>query len=356
MGFSFFSNKKQVERATAAASKMNYLAASSVEAAGANEARNIAAEEAKGNIFAALGQPGTYEPGSGVGTMGDGSTNMYDENAGADEGILKMGGGRATRDLASSKRAGIIDPEGYANKTIGTTPFKIRSKLTAEAYQLLNREGEEWDRLENSTLGNIYEGAALQLRAAQRQINNDLAKGSGARSSARAMAARINVAESAHQARVQETWRANLDLHNYIRSNAERVQQGNISYTESLPGLNGAYRSAMQSVAALKISANEKAAIIAGESYEIRASQQAVNFGGKLLEAVTMAAVSGVMDKGAVAMGGVLDDYSTANPDTFLGGAAGFAGDVLSNDGKGLDVDFTDANAAALNRDTSGGE
>jgi hypothetical protein len=44
------------------------------------------------------------------------------------------------------------------------------------------------------------------------------------------------------------------------------------------------------------VSASEKAAIIAGEAYEIRASQQARDIGGKLVEAVVLAAASSALD------------------------------------------------------------
>ncbi len=343
MGIEIFSNKKAIERATAAASKMNYLSASGVEASRAQTERDIKGEQAATNVFNALGQEGTFEPGSGTGSYGTGQTGMYETDNMPSDDLRKLGGGKATRDLIGTARTGIIDPEGYANAAIGSIPFKIRSKQTAEAFQLLNKEGAEWDMLENSTLGAIHEGAALQLRDTMRLLRNNHAKGGTARRTAIAEFGEIQAAEMAMQARVQETWRANLELHSYIRQNADRVQAGNISYVQSLPGLNASYRSAMQANTAMMVAANEKAAIIAGESYEIRASQVARNVGGKLLEGVIMAAASSVFDKGSTAVGDFLtaqgsgvDDDGNRNPDTMWGSTSTFLGGVVHQTGKNI--------------------
>jgi hypothetical protein len=301
-----FSNEKAIKQAKEAAGQMQQGAIYGMEAADAANARILAGEAAASNIFNAMGQPGTFEPGSGAGTYGGGETNLFDTSAMPNQTFKQMGsfGGRKQLNIP---REGVIDPEGYANATIGSIPFKMRSKMTAEAYQLLNKEGPEWDMLENSTLGQIHEGAALQLRDTIRQLKNNYAKGGTARRTAVNEFGAIQAAERAHQMKANETWQANLRLHDYIRQNADRVQAGNISYVNSLPGLNQAYRESMTKTAALMISAGEKAAIIAGEAYEIRAQQKAVNFGTTLLEAGITMAVSKALDSGPSALAGMGD-------------------------------------------------
>ncbi len=298
-----FSNKKAIKQAKEAAGAQQKASIYGMEAADAANARILAGEEAAANVFGALGQEGTFEPGSGTGTYGTGETNLFDTGAMPNQDFKKLGP-YANKASFKTPREGVIDPEGYANATIGTIPFKMRSKQTAEAYQLLNKEGAEWDMLENSTLGTIHEGAALQLRDTLRQLKNNYAKGGTARRTAVNEFGAIQAAERAHMMKTQETWQANLRLHDYVRQNADRVQAGNISYVNSLPGLNKEYRAAMQASASLMVSAAEKAAIIAGESYEIRASQQAQNFGSKLLEAGIMAAVSSALSSDALGAAG----------------------------------------------------
>ena len=336
-----FSNSKQIKEAKEAAGAMQQAGMYGMEAADAANARILAGEAAATNIFNAMGQPGTFEPGSGTGSYGEGETNVFETDAMPNQDFKKMGP-YANKGMFKTPREGVIDPEGYANATIGSIPFKMRSKMTAEAYQMLNKEGAEWDMLENSTLGQIHEGAALQLRDTLRQLRNSYAKGGTARRTAVNELGAIQAAERAHQAQTSETWRANIELHNYVRMNADRVQQGNISYVNSLPGLNQAYRDSMTKTANLMVSASEKAAIIAGQSYDIRAQQQAVNFGTKLLEAGIMMAVSSALDGGPSAL---------ANAGDYI---AGFGG---TGEGAGITGQFTDllgGGVKAMGGDTSG--
>ena len=322
-----FSNKKGIREAKEAAGQQQQASIYGMEAADAASARILAGEEAKTNIFNALGQPGTFEPGSGTGNYGTGETNSYDTEAMPNQDFKKFasyGGGKQLK----TPREGVIDPEGYANATIGSLPFKMRSKMTAQAYQLLNKEGAEWDMLENSTLGTIHEGAALQLRDTIRQLKNNYAKGGTARRAAMNEFGEIQAAERAHTMKTQESWQANLRLHDYIQQNADRVQAGNISYVDSLPGLNTAYRESMTKTAALMVSAGEKAAIIAGEAYEIRASQSAVNFGTKLMEAGIMAVASAALN------GDYNDAFASAGQ--YIAGFGGTGADA------GIGGQFTD--------------
>ena len=361
-----FSNKKAIREAKEAAGQQQQASIYGLEAADAANARILAGEEAKTNIFNALGQPGTFEPGSGTGTYGTGETNTYDTEAMPNQDLKKLasyGGGKQLK----TPRKGVIDPEGYANATIGSLPFKIRSKQTAEAYQLLNKEGEAWDLLENSTLGTIHEGAALQLRDTVRRLKNDYAKGGTARRAAVSEAGMIQAAERAHVMKVQESWQANLRLHDSVRQNADRVQAGNISYVDSLPGLNQEYRAAMTATASLMVSAAEKAAIIAGEAYEIRANEQAVNFGTKLIEAGIMAvassALNGDYNDAFASAGNYIAQWGGTGEgagiggqftDLLGGGVSAIGGDIsLLQDSLGFDsgvggpMNYTDAQAGA---------
>ncbi len=355
-----FSNKKAIRQAKEAAGQQQAAAIYGMEAASAQAARQTAGQEAQANIFNALGQPGTFGPGATTGSYGDGSTNMWDADAIVDQnlsqfatyggkeqfakGKYKKGKGGVPGALGS--RSGIIDPEGYANQVIGSIPFQIRSKQTAEAMQLLNKEGPAWDELENATIGTIHEGAALQLRDTLRQLKNNYAKGGTARRAAVNEFSTILAQERAMQSRVQETWQANLRLHSYVRQNADRVEAGNRSFVENINGLSSAHMAAMQATAALQVEAGKTAGLLAGQAYEIRSYEKAVNFGTSLLEGVIQLAASYVTG----GIGGAL--IASAGEEGAAGtGATGAFGGILG----GLFGEQVDPNKAAEEHLAAGG-
>lgn len=357
-----FSNKKNIRQAKEAAGQQQAASIYGLEATSAQRDRQIAGQEAQANIFNALGQPGTFGPGATTGTYGDGSTNMWDENAVVDQSLSEFatfggkdqfGRGKGKNKKGGKplgKREGIIDPEGYANQVIGSIPFQIRSQQTAEAQQLLNKEGPAWDELENATIGSIHEGAALQLRDTVRQLKNNYAKGGMARRTAINEYSTILAQERAMQSRTQQTWQANLQLHSYVRQNADRVEAGNRSFVENINGLSSAHMAAMQATAALQVEAGKTAGLLAGQAYEIRSSQKAVNFGTNLLEGVIQMAASAVGNMVApglgTAIGGAIGE--AGNPEGEGTGAFTGLGGVLGGLFKGDGTDPTDPDVTGV--------
>ena len=307
-----FSNKKAIREAKEAAGQQQRAMILGLQAADDAKLQTQRIEETKANIFLSMGQPGTFGPGAtgtdfgaATGAGGEGGAvnyNLYDPDVAKNQDFKKLAsyGGK---DLFSGSREGIIDPEGFANAVSQSTGFQIQSQQVAESQQLLNQEGPAWDLLENSTLGQIHEGAALQLRDTLRELKNKFAKGGTARRAAANEFNTILAQERAMRTRVSETWQANLRLHSYVRQNADRVAQGTTRFIDNLPGLNDSYRGAMMETAKLQIFAAENAAKFAGDAYDIRAAQRAQNFGTRLSEAVIMAAVSSAVGKGSAAAG-----------------------------------------------------
>lgn len=143
------------------------------------------------------------------------------------------------------------------------------------------------------------------------------------------------------RARTQEQWQANLRLHDYVRQNADRVEAGNRSFVENINGLSQAHMAAMQATASLQVEAGKTAGLLAGQAYEIRASQQAVNFGETLLEGVIMAAASsvtsGLMSAGGSLLNAAGEYMSDLGEDgTFGGGFANTLGGILTDTGEGF--------------------
>jgi len=324
MALNLFSNSKAIKEAKEAQAQMNRSAAVGMEAADTNRQQLIASEQGKANVFAALGQD-NYQTGTGTGTYGTGQTNMYQTGVKPSEAAKQL----APKLMKKMERQGIIDPEGYANSIIGTTPFKIRSQQTAEAMQLLNREGPAWNDLENATLGSIYQGAAEDYRAQIRELKRQYAKGGSARRTAFNEAMTLKAMDDAHTMVTEQSWQANLRLRDYVNQNADRVQAGNIQFVDTLPGFSEAYRNASQAAASLMVSAAEKAAIISNEAYAVRASERAKNVGSQLLEGVIMAATSSALGKFSGPVGDFISGLGT--PGEFSGKFTNFLGGTISD-------------------------
>ncbi|KKL03746.1 hypothetical protein LCGC14_2623050, partial [marine sediment metagenome] len=308
-----FSNKRNIKRAKEAAGQIQAASIRGMEIADTEKARSIAAEETKFNVLTALGAPGTYGPGApGVSGTGGGGGGIFNTSGGGlseKDQSLKAFGNWGGGDQLKGAREGIIDPNAYTAKLSQSSIFRQQSQQVAESEQLLNREGPLWDRLENSVLGTIHEGAALQLRDATRRLRNDMAKGGTARRTALNEARQMIVDQNAMSMRVKQTWEANIRLNEYVQQNFERVRDGSMKFTDALPGLNDAYRTSMNNTALMAIDATKAAAAMAGEAYDLRMSQQAVNFGTKLAEGLIQAVASAIPGVGPV-----------------LGSAIGYAG------------------------------
>ena len=306
-----FSNSKGIREAKEAAGQQQRAMILGLQAADDAKLNVQRIEETKANIFLAMGQNNTYGAGATGSTYGAGGEggavnyNLYDDDVAKNQDFRKLAsyGGK---DLFSGSREGIIDPDGFANAVSMSTGFQIQSQQVADSQQLLNQEGPAWDLLENSTLGQIHEGAALQLRDTLRELKNKFAKGGTARRTAANEFNTILAQERAMRTRVQETWQANIRLHHYVRANADRVAAGTSRFIDNLPGLNDSYRGAMMETAKLQIFAAENAAKFAGEAYDIRASQQAMNFGTRLLEGVILAAASSAINNVAPGLGNAI--------------------------------------------------
>ncbi len=293
----FFSNKKGIKQAKAVAGTMRYGAATTLEAADANSARNIAAEEAKTEVFSRLGKEGTYGPdaeGSSSGLLPDSYYDTTGTGLSERNQDLRphMAGVKDRDEWLATPREGIIDPEAYADKISQSASFRTQSKQVAESEQLLNQEGPAWDELRNSTTGAINDQSALLLRDTLRQLRNDAAKGGSARRTALNEFNVILAQERAQRVRVENTWKSNLALFDVVRKNADRVQAGTRNFMASLPEVNDAFRNAMNNAAQMQMHAGQVLANVAQNAYAVRQSQQPVDFWNNLAEGAVSAVVS----------------------------------------------------------------
>lgn len=288
-----FSNKTS-KQANQMAKRQQLLGAAEIEGVEAEKARTIAGEQARQRVYGLLGAPGTYEtPGTGGATAGVPTGDIF--GPGGEKSALAKplleGSGLKGEFAKWDSRQGILDPEKYAEDVSKSAAFRIQSRRTAEAEQLLAQEGAEWDKLSNSTYGVIAEGAATQWRDDLRQIRNNAAKGGTARRTALKEAQEMRAQEAANQARVQQTWRANLALHEYVRQNADNVQKMNYEFMDNLPGLRATYQQTMSNLAEMfgKIALPMSATMLQ-VGFQARASHPKTSTVSRIIGAVAGAA------------------------------------------------------------------
>jgi len=339
--FSSSSNKSAKEFSK----KQNVLAAAEIETVSAEQARNIAAEKARANVFGMLGAPGTYgtpgTPGAPAGAQPPGTGDYYQggETFGESGSSLAMaqfrGGGYSPEVAAWKSRAGILDPEKYAAEVGKTSAFRQVSGRIAEAEQLVNREGPMWDMLENSTYGVIAEGMGRQYRDEIREIKNRAASGrqSGARNIAREEASYMMAQERKNQQLTDLTFKANIALFDLTRTNQEKALDMGYKLVDNLPEIRAQYSQTMSNLAGMM---SQTALPMSSEM--MAKGQVMVDAHPKtsILQRViggVVGAAQGALSGGGwggAALGGLLGAMPEANPAIEQGMGAGAAGRELS--------------------------
>jgi hypothetical protein len=322
-----FSNKDEKRDARQFAAQQTYLGAQAQEAVKAQEARVRSAESARGLLQGMLGAPGTYDLPGAAGTTSTPGTAGSIFQSGTDQtafdptaysNITNIGklGRPGKKALAEYEREGVLDPEAYAQQQAGTSEFRMRSRLTGEAEQLLAQEGPAWDMLEQSTLGSIQEGSATQLRETMRDLKSRAAKGGTARRTALNEANQMLARESAARTRINETWQANLRLYDFTRQNAERTMEGNQRWLDNLPQLRTTYQNTMGQLAEMMSSVAIPMTMQASQAGYTAKSAVPQDYTGKMIIGLTTTLI------GAAAGG--------------AGGGSGMMGGLMSSLGQGM--------------------
>lgn len=324
-----FSNAKAKDRARQEAARQGMLSATALEAQKAAQVRTTSAEQAKARVQGLLGAPGTFDlPGAASSTANFSDVFQSGTEATAldptAKGLLQYKSylkPEAKEYWATGERKDILDPEKYAGEVAKTGEFRIRSRLTSEAEQLLANEGPAWDKLQQSTIGVIMEGAGTQLRETMRDLKNQAAKGGAARRSALTTANEIIARERSIQMRVNETWQANLKLHDYVHKNAENVMEGNRKFLDNLPLISQQYTATMNGLANTLAETSKLSSTMSSAGYQARAAVGDSNFLGKLIMGTGM--LIGGAALSAVGGGPLGAGMMGSGASTILGGMAG---------------------------------
>ena len=246
--------KKQYKLERRRQRKQSLLAAHAVQALDFERQRAQAAEETRRRTFNLLGAPGTYDlPGAAPQTQTAAPAgDVYQTVSGASPIAEKLLSGKPFKEAFAKyaeEGAQILDPEKATADISSSAMFRIQSRKTAEAEQLLAGEGPMYDMLHNSVMGPIVEGSATMLREQLRDIRTRAAKGGSARRTALKEAQEMAAQEMANRQRVQETWNANLKLWETIRNYSNDVAEQNYRFLDNIPMIRGQYQETMSSLA-----------------------------------------------------------------------------------------------------------
>lgn len=199
--------------------------------------RRASSEDALSQIRAALGSEGSYDtptgpPGTGPGTGGIFKEHTLSKKVGIVSGAVPVGKTN-------------IDADALAKRVLGSTEGRIAGRMTAEAEQMLKREGPLWDEMQKSVVGPIIEGSAALMRESSEQLRREFAKGGAARNRARQGMEAFRRQESINQKRQTELWNSSMALNQWARDNARTQLDFNANWASNQAGIRETFHEGM---------------------------------------------------------------------------------------------------------------
>lgn len=316
-------------------------------------ARRTAAEEAYTNVVSRLGAEGTYGPGAP--TAGASTESVFKEadiQSSLEGPMYKEGGeglGKTGQNLLEKKgylpsgsvgktsiKGQIIDPEKFQKKVEGSAQFRIASQLTAEAEQLINREGPLYEEMLNNLQLPIIEGSAALARENTEQLRRAMQRGGSARRSAFEAVQKMRAQERINSQKIQQLAQVRGSLDSWARENARTVLDFGQNWVSNLGGIRESYQKAMDSAAEMMLTeamplvfrAEGAAADSEAAAAEVRAKMHAEN------RQKTGQWVTGILSVASLALGGVGILAGAADATGGLGSLAGaitpYSGSLIS--------------------------
>jgi len=319
--------------------------------------RVVASEMARFNVMAGLGMPGTYEQGyeDFLGSLGGNSPFTPDflkpkKQAKMDAKIAKTGNYaqgmfKKTSKTVSTPGAGPINPAtGEAGTaTSEVTDYKVRpgvaaakigatrsgrmvSYMTAQADQLVRREGPLWEEIKQSVQGPIIEGAGQAHQELLEQIQTMAAKSGSARNRAVQMATELQASQQIMRDKQNQLWQSNLRLIEFGIDNARAQLSFNDSWISNRAGIRDEFNQMMNAFTAMRVSQIMPAEIgVANASASTQTLANQMEMSSGLARADATANMYGAIAGGLQSMGGSLMGMGTTG-----GGVGGYAGSKMS--------------------------
>lgn len=243
--------------------------------------QSVQMDRARIGLLGALGMPGTYEESyedyvAGGGGPGVGApTGMFNlvqvTKPGATapiEALPGKGGGIFTKEEMKAKKmfdktggligegypdrttasgeGWILDPDKYMDYMKQTRQFRMVSRMTAEADQLVRQEGPLWEKLRQSVENPILQGSATAAREMQESLAREAARGGSARNRAVQVANQIASNNDILGRRANALWTSSLAVKQWTQDNAYRQLAFNQSWIANLGGIRDMFAGQMQ--------------------------------------------------------------------------------------------------------------
>ena len=241
-------------------------------AVGLAEQNLLRGETARANVYASLGQPGSYDmpsqtPGpisfeglrpTGLGFVRPGEPGSQGSALTGDRyrdvGIV------TGRDVAMGRKARfkgtrpweiegeLLDPKKMADKVKGSAGYRTVSGMVAKAEQLASQRGPFWEQMNNSIVGSIYESNAAFERQAMEKMSRSIARGGSARRTGLLLAQAFQIQENVNRARTGQLWQAKLQLEKYTTEYAQNVTGFAQAWVNNAAGIRDGFTNALQNL------------------------------------------------------------------------------------------------------------
>jgi hypothetical protein len=163
---------------------------------------------------------------------------------------------RYMKDLGPMGQVKQLNPERYTAELEKTSEFRMMSRLTAQAEQLIAREGPLWDDLVKNQQLPIIEGSAAMAKESAENIRRAAAKGGAARRDAFEAVSRMNQQREINTQRMQTVASMRVDLDKWAIDNAQKQISFNQGWAENLAGIRESYNTAMDNASQLMATAS----------------------------------------------------------------------------------------------------
>lgn len=221
--------------------------------------RRTAAEQAYTGVLSRLGAAGTYETRPSLGLPTETAGTPTPELTPDIFKTEKVTSGAATAiDPRYSSQSALQDvtsinqPE-YQKQLEKSAQFRIASRLTAEAEQLISREGPLYNEMMNNVQLPILEGMGVAARENAEALKKAAARGGSARRTAMEAVQRIRSQNQLNSQKVQQLAQTRLAIDKWARENAQNVLTFGQNWASNLGGIRESYNQAMDKASELML-------------------------------------------------------------------------------------------------------
>jgi hypothetical protein len=247
--------------------------------------------------------------------------------------VTTPGAGPDGGSLTSTVTDYAMNPKIAAEKIAATRSGRMVSYMTAQADQLVRREGPLWEEIKQSVHGPIIEGAGQAHQEMLEQIQTEAAKSGSARNRAVQMATQVQASQNIMRDKQNMLWQSNLKLIEFGIQNARAQLSFNDAWVSNRAGIRDQFNQMMNAFTEMRVNTIMPAEIQAANNYAD--SQQVANqlsLGSGLARADGTMNMYGTiggafMEAGGMAMGKGLTGKSGGGG---FGTGSGYAGSLLS--------------------------